>query len=205
MTDRANPAAPADERLAVAVVRLAEDGPSQVRGDLVALDSDEATLRLPDGGSFEEGELVVLVRGKAGSRQVARAAWVRAENGYDVFSLNARFEPFDVRRDRRIPTHLAVEVWQGDTCLPGTMLDISNGGAAVATRERPDEQPLLLAISIGGFSARLACKVVGVGGTIRQPVAHLQFERLNVAEQAFVRGVMRAAEASPPERTGNAA
>ncbi len=185
-----------NERLLVAVVRLAEDGPCQFKGALVALDGGEATVRIAGGAKFAAEESVVLVRGTVGSRKFAPAAWVRSERGCDVFSLAAQFEPFDARRDPRFPIRLATEVRQGGECCPGVMLDVSQGGAAVAVHRRPEGQSLDLAISYRGFSARLPCQVVGISAAAGIPVLHLKFELVNSAERAFVRELVRDARAA---------
>lgn len=183
-------------RDSIAVVRLASPVRelSQLGGKLVSLQRQAAAVQLRDTVTFERDEPLVLVRGERGSRAIARATWVHNSGSVAIFRLATDFQAFDARKDPRLPVQLRVEVLAPGMRGAGLMIDISNGGAAVATVTEPTGHALTLFASNNGFWATLPCTIVGRGRVGACSLLHLQFADLNVAEHAFVRQMIREAQ-----------
>lgn len=186
-------AVPVSVGATIAVVRLASEthALTQVGGELVSLQAQAAAVRLRETVSFAQSEALVLVKGEQGSRAIARATWLQNAGGLAIFRLATAFQPFDARKDPRLPVQLRVEVLSSGSRDAGLMTDISQGGAAVATQTKPAGAAVSVVASHNGFWATLPCRLTGMTPEGSWWILHLQFGEMNVAERAFVRQIIR--------------
>jgi hypothetical protein len=114
------------------------------------------------------------------------------------------------RTTARYPSALKAIAQSGDKRAQlGTVVNISEGGCALATRTPLTDESVDLSVRFETYSARLRCRVVGSTQAPNSSefwfVNHLQFESLHAAQQAFLRQMLDSHEivwarkASPPE------
>lgn len=196
LTMTAQGSAPApDDASAVVAVRVSHAPPQQCPGVIVTSHALVLAARFPEGAPFADGESVLLLEGVLGERKVARANWVRTQGDVAVFRLKEPFKPFDARKDGRIPAELRAEVRSviGGSRQSGLILDVSNGGLAVAVSARPGGKAIQVVVGANGYSATLPCEMMGASQQDEYTILHLRFDGLSLSQQAFVRQMVQAA------------
>jgi hypothetical protein len=193
-TDEADPMVPGAE---IVAVRISAHPPEQFSGTIVAARESAIAARFP-GASFQPGETVVLFCGRLGARLMARGVWLRSQGDASAFQLTGAFQPFDARKVQRVPSDFSAEVRSviGTSRQPGTVVDVSTGGLAVAVATKPGGRAVVVYITANGFSAALPCETVGTSPREDCVILNLRFEELTPARQAFVRLLVSAASAA---------
>ena len=188
-------AVPDDDASILVAVRTSQSPPEQFGGRIVTASGLVLAARFPDGAPFADGEAVMLLSGNLGDRKVARAQWIRTQGDVAVFRLKAPFKPFDARKDGRIPAELRAEVRSvvGGSRQSGLILDVSNGGLAVAVSSRPGGKAIQVVVGANGYSATLPCEMMGATTQDEYTILHLRFDALSLSQQAFVRQMVQAA------------
>ncbi len=140
---------------------------------------------------------VILVVGTPGRRSFAPATFVRLHGGAHVFRLNREWRAFDGRASKRFAVNIPAQVTSvlGGSRQPGKVLDVSLGGVAVQVETKPGGRELELSMQADGYAARLPATLVRHEQRRGNVLLHLQFNRLTLVQQAFVRNLVERLEA----------
>jgi len=181
----------------VVVVRVANNPPQQHRGSVANVRTNALAIRLGGDAAFTPGEPILVIAATS-PRMAVHARFAASQDDLHAFQLDGAWRSLDVRRDSRYSVDLVVEVRSvlGKSRQPGTVVNISPGGVAVAVPARPGGRQVELALGVTGYSATLPCELVGVTETEGAVVLHLRFAELSPAQQAFLRHVIGIARAS---------
>ncbi|GMV85943.1 MAG: hypothetical protein AMXMBFR80_17980 [Dehalococcoidia bacterium] len=176
------------EQWTAAVVVAREDS-------IAARVSDPPPAWQPDGD-------YMIIQGSPGGRTFAICSFVAAKNGVAAFRLATHWRPLDLRKDRRYPADLQVEVRSvlGTSRQPGRLVDISMGGLAVTVETRPGGSQLEVSLWNGGYSASVPCELVRpTEAPNGHTVLHLRFRELTPSRQAFIRQFIASLQAAQGE------
>lgn len=144
----------------------------------------------------------MVIQGAQGSRTFAICSFVAAKNDVAAFRFATHWRPLDLRKDRRYPADLQVEVRSvlGTSRQPGRLVDISMGGLAVTVETRPGGSQLEVNLWNGGYSASVPCELVRPTPAANgHTVLHLRFRDLTPPQQAFIRQFISSLQAAQGE------
>lgn len=186
----------------VVVVRVGETPPPQYRGEIVNLRSNGLAVRLAVAAPFVPGEAVLVIVVASAPRLAVRARFAAAQGNLCALQTEGEWRSLEARRHTRHPLEIEAEVRSvlGTSRQPGSIVNISPGGASVAVTRRPGGRQIELGVAIAGYSATLPGEVVGVTETEGSITLHLRFGELSPAQQAFLRHVIGLARAAAENR-----
>jgi hypothetical protein len=172
------------------VVVLRAPQPIQWQGELVAI--REASLAIRVTKAPEEWDSTLpyfVICGTPGSRFKAPVSFVARNGAVAAFKVQSRWQALDLRREQRFVTDMTAEVRSvlGNSRQPGRIIDISLGGAAIATETKPGGSQIEVGINAQGYSARVHCDVISTSQSGTETVLHLRFKDLTPPHQAFIR------------------
>ena len=173
----------------VAVV-LRSPQPVQWQGEIVALRDASLAIRVANAPASWNSMLpYYVICGTPGSRFKAPANFVARNGDVAAFKLNARWKALDLRHDQRLAADLQAEVRSalGNSRQQGRVIDISLGGAAIATETKPGGSQVEVGLNAQGYSARVLCDVISTSQAGSEVVLHLGFKDLTPPHQAFIR------------------
>ena len=172
------------------VVVLRSPQPVQWQGELVAVRDAALAIRVARAPESWDTMLpYYIICGTPGSRFKAPANFVARNGDTAAFKLESSWRALDLRRDPRFSTDLAAEVRSvlGNSRQPGRVIDISLGGAAIATATKPGGSQVEIGITAQGYSARVLCDLLSSSQVGSETVLHLRFRDLTPPHQAFIR------------------
>ncbi len=152
--------------------------------------------------AWQPGGEYMVIQGAQGARTFAMCSFVASRNEVAAFRLTTHWRPLDLRKDRRYPVDLQVEVRSvlGTSRQPGRLLDISMGGLAVAVESRPGGSQLEVSLWNGGYAASVPCELVRpTPAPDGRTVLHLRFRELTPPQHAFIRQFIASLQAAHGE------
>ncbi len=186
----------------VTIVRRSSP-PEQWTATVVVAREESIAARVTDPpAAWQPDTDYMVIQGSQGARTFAICSFVAAKNDVAAFRLTTHWRPLDLRKDRRYPADLQVEVRSvlGTSRQPGRLVDISMGGLAVAVETRPGGSQLEVSLWNRGYSASVPCELVRATPAANgHTVLHLRFRELTPPQQAFVRQFIASLQAAQGE------
>jgi hypothetical protein len=172
-------------------------GPESWQAICAGISPRAVALTAPDRPLPKDLADVILVVGTPGRRSFTHATYIRLHGGAQVFRLNGEWRAFDGRASKRFATNIPAQVTSvlGGSRQTGRVLDVSLGGAAVQVESKPGGRDLELSLQSDGYAARLPASLVRHEQRRGHVLLHLQFSRLTLVQQAFVRNLVERLEA----------
>ena len=172
--------------------------PLQRAGVVVAVKGATLALRFADPVAWNKTDETILIVAVAGKRFRTTGRFVASQDGLFAFARATAWQPLNLRRAPRSRTKLYARVTSilGQSRQDGHVLDVSLGGMSVWVPLKPGGGAVEVMITSGAFTSHLRCEIVSSVAEGSGVLLGVRFVELNHVQQAFVRQLVRNAEAA---------